>query len=142
LNESLPIHDLFIRPITANRAESETRWEALKYEDHLLRRFGMAEVLRIEADLQPYLRVRSVADEVWALIEGRVEFRWHDLRTDSPTHDEECRRTCGDPTLVLAPFGVAFGFRPLGESALLLRFSTHVDGTHEGDQRLPWETSG
>lgn len=139
MSEKLPIHDLFIREIPARLDGSETRWEALTDEQHLLRRFGMAEVVRVEADAQPYLRLRSVADEVWALIEGRVEFRWLDLRLDSPTNGAEHQLICEQATQVLAPFGVAFGFRPLEGPALLLRFATHADGFHEGDRRLPWE---
>lgn len=137
----LPIHDLYIRSISSKRDGPETRWEALKHEDHLLRRFGFSEVLRVEVDAQPYLSVRSVADEVWALIEGRVEFRWRDLRPDSPTNGAEHRLICEQPTQVLAPFGVAFGLRPLDESALLVRFATHADGLHNGDRRIAWEES-
>lgn len=142
MSESPPIHDLFIRHVPSAGGRAEARWKALRDEDHLLRRFGMVEVLRVEPDLEPYLRVRSSADEVWLLIEGRGEFRWRDLRSDSPTHGVEHKLICDKPTQVLAPFGVAFGFRPLDGPALLLRISTHDDGLHEGDQRLPWEKSG
>jgi len=142
VSESFPIHDLFIRQIPTAGEASETCWKVLKDEDHLLRRFGMIEVLRVEAEMRPYLRVRSVADEVWVLIEGRGEFRWHDLRLDSPTHGVEHRLFCENPTQVLAPFGVAFGFRALDGPALLVRVATHDDGLHGGDRHLPWEKSG
>jgi dTDP-4-dehydrorhamnose 3,5-epimerase-like enzyme len=140
LSQELPIHDLFIRsiPITENRCER--RWLALQESDHLLRRFALAEVVRADPDRQEGMRLRSVADEVWALIEGRVEFRWHDLRPGSPTQGSQHRLVCSDPTLVLAPFGVAFGFLPLDGPALLLRLATHVDGLHEGDRDLEWES--
>ncbi len=140
MSEALPIHDLFIRQISIKQEQSETRWTALQDGDHLLRRFGLAELVRAQSGAKPSLQVRSVADEVWALIEGQVEFRWHDLREDSPTQGEEHRITCSEPTLVLAPFGVAFGFRALEGSALLLRLATHAEGTHDGDQQLPWES--
>jgi hypothetical protein len=48
----------------------------------------------------------------------------------------------GEPTIVLAPFGVAFGARALDSPALLLRLATHDDHEHEGDQALPWEEAG
>jgi dTDP-4-dehydrorhamnose 3,5-epimerase-like enzyme len=99
----------------------------------------MAEVVRVEADMQPYLRLRSIADEVWVLIEGRVEFRWFDMRSDSPTNGAEHHFICEKATQVLAPFGVAFGYRPLDGPALLLRLATHADGLHDGDRRLAWE---
>jgi len=139
LRDALPIHDLFIRRIPAERDGSEQRWIALQDGDHLLRRFGLAEVVRVEADLQPAMRLREAADEVWALIEGKVEFRWHDHRSDSPTSGVEHRIVCDTSTLVLSPFGVAFGFRPLGGPALLLRLATHAEGSHDGDRRLSWE---
>jgi hypothetical protein len=142
LSEALPIHDLFIRQIPIKQEGATTRWTALQDGDHLLRRFGLAEVVRAESNHQPSLQVRSVADEVWALLEGQVEFFWHDLRQDSPTHGEEHHTTCENPTLVLAPFGVAFGFRALAGSALLLRLASHAEGAHDGDQRLPWEGLG
>ena len=141
MSEALPIHDLFIRRISSKRDASLTRWVAMQDDDHILRRFGLAEVVRAEPGMQLSLQLRSAADDVWALIEGQVEFRWLDLRAYSPTHGAEHRITCDEPTLVLAPFGVAFGFRPLEESALLLRLATHVEGTHDGDQRFPWENS-
>lgn len=140
MRDALPIHDLFIRHIPAERNGSELRWVALQDGDHLLHRFGLAEVVRVEADFQPALRLRDAADEVWALIEGKVEFRWHDLRSDSPTNGVEHRIVCDTSTLVLAPFGVAFGFRPLGGPALLLRLATHAEGSHDGDRRLSWES--
>jgi dTDP-4-dehydrorhamnose 3,5-epimerase-like enzyme len=82
-----------------------------------------------------------VADEVWVLLEGEVEFVWHDLRQDYPSCGVWHRITRAEPTLVLAPFGVAFGVRALGGPALLLRLTTHADDdiASEGDQTLPWE---
>ena len=139
MSETLPIHDLLIRRISSKQDALATRWVAIQDGDHLLRRFGLAEVVRAEPDRQPFLQLRSSADEVWTLIEGQVEFRWLDLRAGSPTQDQEHRFICDNPTLVLAPFGVAFGVRPLEGSALLLRLATHADGTHEGDRRLAWE---
>lgn len=141
MSKAHPIHDLFIRRVSTKKVGSEVHWEVMQESDHLLRRFALAEVVRGDPDLQPTLQLRSVADEVWALIEGRVEFRWQDMRASSPTQGTDYSITCSEPTLVLAPFGVAFGFRPLGGPALLLRLATHAEGTHDGDQRMPWETA-
>lgn len=138
--EVFPIHDLFIRRISTIEEPNATRWLALRDTDHLLRRFGQAEVIHALPGPKTLLRLRKVADEVWALIEGQVEFVWHDLRQDSPTFDRWHCLTCDKPTLVLVPFGVAFGYRALADSASLLRLSTHPDGEHDGDQELNWET--
>jgi mannose-6-phosphate isomerase-like protein (cupin superfamily) len=139
VSKDVPIHDLYTREIAVEKDDADQHWTALQDSDHLLRRFGLAEVVRACSETKPSMNLRIVADEVWALIEGRVEFAWHDLRTESPTYGNQHRFICERPTLVLAPFGVAFGFRSLDETALLLRLATHPENTHEGDRRLPWE---
>ena len=142
MSTQYPIQDLFVKTLAASQADGLTRWLALSDQDHLLRRFGLAEVVRVPAGADTGLRLREVADEVWALIEGQVEFVWRDVRSASPTHDHRHRLTCSQPTLVLVPFGVAFGVRSLNSAALLLRLATHVDGAHQGDRSMPWEAAG
>ena len=138
--EVFPIHDLFIRRIPTIEEPNATRLLALRDTDHLLRRFGQAEVVRAKPESEIRLRSREVADEVWALIEGKVEFVWHDRRQDSPTYDRWHHLICDKPTLVLVPFGVAFGYRVLVGSASMLRLTTHPDGEHDGDQEFNLET--
>jgi dTDP-4-dehydrorhamnose 3,5-epimerase len=114
----------------------------LKFEDHLLRRFGMAEYLVATEYQTPALRLQSAADEIWALLEGKVEFRWHDLRQGSPSRGKRVRVFSASPTLVLVPFGVAFGFRVPSGKASLLRLATHSDVEGPPAQLLPWEGGG
>ncbi len=64
------------------------------------------------------------SDEVWALVEGRAMCLWQDLRPDSPTRDRVHTQDVGEPTAMLAPFGVAFGVKALDGPALLLRLMT------------------
>jgi dTDP-4-dehydrorhamnose 3,5-epimerase-like enzyme len=85
------------------------------------------------------LRLRVVADEAWALVEGKVEFVWWDLRAGSPTKNGTHRLLASEPTLVMTPFGVAFGVRVLETSSLLVRATTHDEGEHAGDRILRWE---
>ncbi len=141
MSESFPIHDLFIRPLTHVEEPGVSRWTALRDTDHLLRRFGQAEAVRISPDRPADLRLRPVADEVWALLEGEAEFAWLDLRPGSPSRGVRHQMSCAEPTLVLAPFGVAFGVRAIGGPALLLRLATHASGdpASEDDRSLPWE---
>jgi dTDP-4-dehydrorhamnose 3,5-epimerase-like enzyme len=139
LTETQPIHDLFIRELTSEETEGLTKFHVLRADDHILRRFGQVQVFRKSPRRSETLCLREVADEVWALIEGKVEFTWHDLRQDSPTHDNRHRLRTETPTLVLAPFGVAFGCRALEDTALLIRLSTHAEGAHSGDREIPWE---
>jgi len=135
-----PIPDLFCRPLERREADGVFRWPALRDTDPLLHRFGLAEVVRVMPAAVPRLRCRVAADEVWALIEGRVEFLWQDLRPGSPSHGRKHRLTADTPLLVLAPFGVAFGLRAIDGPALLLRLATHADDDPEasGDRELPW----
>ncbi len=60
-----------------------TKFHVLSDQDHLLRRFGQVQVIRKSPGRSETLCLREVADEVWALIEGQVEFTWYDLRQDS-----------------------------------------------------------
>ncbi len=139
--EKLPIHDLFLRPLKAIREEGIVRWIALKEEDQLLRRFGEAEVLRLDPGRATALTLRPVVDEVWALLEGAVEAHWHDLRAGSPTRGARHRAELREPTVFLAPFGVAFGVRALEGPVLLARFASHMrdDPESAGDVILEWE---
>ncbi len=139
MTETQPIHDLFIRELSAEETDGLTKFHVLKYEDHLLRRFGQVQVIRKSPGRSETLNLREVADEVWALIEGKVEFAWHDLRHDSPTQDHWHHLRSDTPTLVLAPFGVAFGCRALDYQASLIRLSTHAEGAHSADREIPWE---
>lgn len=125
--ERLPIHDLFIRPLQLETTTEGSALTVLRYSDHLLRRFGLAEVLLLEADQERSTSTRQVADEVWALVRGAAEFEWQDLREDSPTCDQYYRIRCDRPTLVLAPFGVAFGIRSVDGPAEFIRLATHED---------------
>jgi hypothetical protein len=132
--EEHPIHDLYIRPIEVIEDQGVKRWPAVSDTDHLLRRFGHAEVIRLTDKSKPRMRVREVADEVWALVDGSAEFIWHDLRPGSPSNDRQYSITCDEPTLVLVPFGVAFGYRPVLTPVTLLRITTHADEHAEGDK--------
>jgi hypothetical protein len=140
MEQSLPIHDLFIRSLRFDRKEDHQRMVLLRFEDHLLRRFGTLELLRLEAHSTTPLCVREVADEVWALVEGKVEFIWWDRRPASPTENQTYRLTTAEPTLVLVPFGVAFGVRVTESSCTMIRAATHLYEEHAGDRTLAWES--
>ncbi len=122
---SYPIHDLFIRSLHIERDSNGATLNVLRYSDHLLRRFGFAEVVFLESDQVRPAELRDVADEVWALVEGSAQFRWLDRRSSSPTRDATHQLDCDQPTLVLVPFGVEFTVEAVGRPAQLLRLSTH-----------------
>jgi len=136
----IQIVDLWIREIQPLEDGGQTRWIGVCDSDHLLRRFGSAELVRLDSNAPPRLRLRSVADEVWTLVQGEVVFRWHDLRDGSPSRGRRVDHRARVPTQVFAPFGVAFGVRALTACALLLRVCTHAQaGQDSGDaEELPW----
>ena len=118
--------------------ESERGVIVLRDEDHLLRRFGQFEIVTIEGD--DSYRLRAVADEIWAILEGEAKVELVDLREGSPSfanilelefHSEEKQG-------VLVPFGVASRFR-VESSAKLAKVSTHMDGEHPEDESLSVE---
>jgi len=122
---TLPIHDLFVRTLHVEQDSSGAKLEVLRYSDHLLRRFGFAEVVFLKRDQVRPAESRKIADEVWALVEGIVQFTWRDLRPSSPTHHATYLLDCNEPTLVLVPFGVEFEVRAMDGPSQLLRLSTH-----------------
>ena len=129
-----------IDPLAFERAPNEQRLSGLSYQDHLLRRFGDAELLEFETGLEPNLRLRKAADEVWILFNGSALLRMRDTRPESPTHGETHELELAAPTRVLIPFGVAAGWRPIKAPVQLLRLSTHTDSESDA-QTLEWDTA-
>ena len=106
----------------------------IKESDHLLRRFGEVDVVTIEPSR--YLEVfRQQADEVWALLSGQASFHLEDQRQDSPSLGSgvDLDINQDSPQEVLVPFGV-FCKLSSAQGAMLLRISTHQDGTQPGDK--------
>ena len=122
---SYPIHDLYTRPLRRKQDSEGSKLLVLRYSDHLLRRFGLAEVVFLESGQVRHSSLREVADEVWALVEGNVRFSWVDQRSSSPTSGAIYDLDCDRPTLVLVPFGVRFEVRAVDGPAQLLRLATH-----------------
>jgi mannose-6-phosphate isomerase-like protein (cupin superfamily) len=130
------IHDLYTRQLDSQTSQDEQVWTVLQYDDHLLRRFGLAEVIRSEQAEFGHFRVREVADEVWAILEGKAEFLLRDFRETSPTQGLEQIIHCDRPTLCLVPFGVGFAYRSVEGVCLLARLATHADSEHAGDRTI------
>jgi hypothetical protein len=139
MKSNFPIHDLFIRKLSAIEQHGEIHIPILAFDDHLLRRFGFAESVRLEPEHQSDMKVREVADEIWASLGGEALFRWRDLREESPSYEQCYERMIQEPTLALIPFGVAFGVQTFNKPVHIIRFSTHLEGLHDGDRNLPWE---
>jgi 5-deoxy-D-glucuronate isomerase len=121
-NAATELHDGLVTPLTP---AAPGRLPVLAFEDHLLRRFGGAEVVRLAAGDTFQVR-RTVADEVWVLLAGEAEFHLDDLRVASPTHGARQAVRSTSPIRVLLPFGVRLEVRA-GVEALLLRVMTHSE---------------
>jgi hypothetical protein len=137
--KSYPIHDLYIRKLEAITVEGVTSLPLLSFDDHLLRRFGFVEKIFFTKGYESEMKVREVADEIWVCIKGKVQFHWWDLRKGSPTENQRFELMIEEPTLALVPFGVAFGIQTKDGPAEVLRFSTHQEGRHDKDKKIPWE---
>jgi dTDP-4-dehydrorhamnose 3,5-epimerase-like enzyme len=72
-------------------------------------------------------RVRVVADEVWALLDGEIDVVMHDEREDSPTRGTRVHLHLHEPTLVLVPFGVQSEVSSPGAPSWIVRMATHTD---------------
>lgn len=130
------IHDLLITKLDPRTSEAGWSLEALRYEDPLLHRIGLIEVVRLDPQARTPFRLRPRADEVWVLFEGNAHFMWHDQRADSPTQGEKQEHAADDPTRALMPFGVGFGVQAGPDGATLLRLTTEDEGPD--DQVLDW----
>ena len=128
------IHDLVALRLPARPlGRGADRRTALSYSDHLLRRFGQADVVHLERGGRLERKEDDTADEVWALIDGEATFEWEDRRSSSPTSGRKASLAAQEPITVLVPFGVAFRVTAGGGAAILLRLSTHADD----EERLP-----
>lgn len=104
--------------------EADGRMTLLRNDDHLLRRFGALEGLRLEPDVS-FAVQRLIADEIWCLLEGSAAVRLEDRRRDSPTMGIVEEHTVERPTRLLIPFGVAAEVRAGEGGAFLVRLMTH-----------------
>ncbi len=130
------IHDLLITRLSQERSDSGWSLEALRYEDPLLHRIGLIEVVHLVPGARTPFRLRHRADEVWVLVEGDAQFLWHDRRNDSPTRGETQDHIADQPTRVLTPFGVAFGVQAGAGGATLMRLAT--EDKSRDDRVLDW----
>lgn len=142
LVSSAGIPDLLVEPIQLDTSENLERSHLLSFDDHLLRRFGLLELIRKQPEDLVELRLRSVADEIWFMLEGHICCIARDLRRGSPSEGLEMQLEFSDPARIMVPFGVAFGWAPIGSPALMLRCSTHEDGEHPDDRMIYIEASG
>lgn len=116
------IHDALVTPLTP---DEDGRLPILAFEDHLLRRFGRVEIVRLNPGLG-FRVLRIKADEVWTLIEGSADLRLEDTRAGSPTSGARQSVVAESPTRVLIPFGVRLHVST-ASAAVLLRVMTHSE---------------
>lgn len=133
------IPDVWIRDIASEPSTMGDRFTALSYNDHLLRRFGLLEVIRLNPGSRFEPILREEADEVWVLVEGTAECVFRDLRDGSPTSGTVIERTLTRTSQVFLPFGVAFGLSAGDSGAVLLRVATHQPGPDSPETSLAWE---
>lgn len=129
--DDLPIHDLWVRELSIVRSEHGDRTSVLAFEEHLLGRLGLVEVIRLEPHARVPFRVLGDEDEAWALIQGACTFTWRDERHGSPTSSQTFELACDQPHLVLVPFGVGFGIETGSLGAILLRLASQAAGEGE-----------
>jgi hypothetical protein len=104
------------------------RLVAVGENDHILRRFGQVDVVRLAPEYK-YINHRvGSADEIWVLIEGQAKLVLSDLRDESPTKGiaQEISLTSENPQAVLIPFGTRAKITSL-DGAALLRITSHAD---------------
>jgi len=127
--EDFKIHDMFVLDLSWK----ERKLTILKDYDHLLRRFGQVDMLRISSGRHVEVSRRK-ADELWTVISGTASIQLEDQRIDSPSFGELVILELAQesPQAVLVPFGVKCIVSCKGK-ADLIRISTHADDPQSGD---------
>jgi hypothetical protein len=118
----LAIHDVLLTPLAPAAAG---RQALLAFEDHLLRRFGSLELVRLDPG-DTFGVSRRVADEVWILLDGAVHVSLEDTRPSSPTFGSTATMRLQPHHRLLVPFGVRLGARAEAATSLL-RLMTHSE---------------
>jgi hypothetical protein len=134
------IHDLVLLKLTGeDLTQGVGRVVALQLQDHLLRRFGQADLVRLSHGSELSRSPLEAADEVWVLVDGSVSLTWKDERTSSPTSGASATMAATEPVAVLVPFGVSFRIHA-GTASILLRLATHSDVEIQGGPPAPVST--
>lgn len=122
MSNQLAISDL----VLFHLERTDTHLAILRERDHLLRRFGLLELVDLAPGIDAAFNLRAEADEIWAPVDGAVELSLVDQRPQSPSYGVGMQLTldAADPQAVLIPFGVAHAFAAAAP-ARLLRLSTH-----------------
>lgn len=133
-----PIHDLLIRPLELHEIGNSSRIPVYRFDDHILSQLRYAEFIHLPPGYEGSMDPRTVADELWALLEGKIAFAWVDERPDSPSFESKFKYESESPMVALVPFGVAFRFSAGAQGASLLRVSSdQPEATLEdGDLRV------
>lgn len=131
------IHDIWVQPLPTVRSDGGTHWKLPEGLAPWLRRYGEAEVVRMASGASLGPRVRRVADEVWALLDGEVDVDLVDERDNSPTRGGSLHIHLSEPTLVLVPFGVQGRLSSPSLRSWIVRMATHSEledptGMHPG----------
>ncbi len=130
MRPELPIADCVILPLEV----AEGTLTLLRDDQHLLRRFGAAELVRTAG---VDYRLRQTADELVAVTRGAAQLRLADTRAASPSFGARVELVFNSeqPELVVIPFGVAYAWQAVGECEFM-RFMTQPVGADESGVRL------
>ncbi|MEN8240761.1 MAG: hypothetical protein ABFS17_02475 [Chloroflexota bacterium] len=106
----------------------EGRMQVLSEDDHLLRRFGQLDLVRLQPDTRLSTHRQQGADEIWVIVSGAVELTLTDMREESPTNQAKMEFSLLEENYqgVLIPFGVKAELSS-SDSGMLLRLATHAD---------------
>lgn len=130
MRPELPIADCVLLPLLV----TDDTLTLLRDDQHLLRRFGAAELVRAAG---PEYRLRQTADELVAVTRGQARLELVDSRAASPSFGTraEWELNAEQPELLLIPFGVAYAWLKVTEFEFM-RFMTHTVGADESSVHL------
>lgn len=133
-----PIADMHVFPLT----RAAGRLTLLRETDHLLRRFGLLELIDLVAGDGTEFTLRAEADRFLFSLSGSAIVSLLDLRETSPSNGERAEfiLDADNPQGLLVPFGVACSLEAKSPARLIL-LSTHSE-SHPEDRIAAFDELG
>lgn len=137
------IHSVNIKSLVTHVDDRGYFREVLRDDEGLLKRFGQTSVTETHPGIIKAFHWHKRQDDLWYVAKGEAQVVLYDRRPDSPTKGETQVIYAGEsnPVLIVIPFGVAHGYRVLGEKSVLLFYHT-TESYHAKDpdeERIPFD---
>lgn len=116
--------------------------EVIRDDDRFLERFGQFSASLSYPGIIKAFHYHKKQDDIWFFPVGNAQVVLHDLREDSPTHEQTEVYFMGDnnPIALLIPRGVAHGYKVLGSQPAVITYLTNLSYNPDDpdEYRIPY----